>query len=108
MFQYVIIDLKIWKKNKSSFFFNVFWNFFVLSKKHLNRCVFPISYICLHVISYKSKCVLFHLNMLRLFQEINILFFFEIKLVSNKNVSFKYIIQGFNSHLFCWFNVYPP
>jgi hypothetical protein len=56
----------------------------------LNICVFPISYTCLHVISYKCKYVLFHLNMLKLFQEINMFFFFfDIKLASNKNFSFK-------------------
>jgi hypothetical protein len=32
---------------------------------------FPISYTSKHVISYKCKYVLFHLNMLRLCQEIN-------------------------------------
>jgi len=36
-------------------------------------------------ISYKYTYVLFHLNMLRLFQNINILFCFEIKLVFKKN-----------------------
>jgi hypothetical protein len=40
-----------------------------------NLCVFPIPYTCLYVISYKCKYVLFHLNILRLLQEINILFF---------------------------------
>ncbi len=54
-------------------------------KKQLNLCVFPIS--------YKYKYVLFHLNMLKLFQEINMFFSFEIKLVSNKNFSLKYLIQ---------------
>jgi len=44
----------------------------------LNLCVFPISYICLHVISYKCKYVLFYLNMLKLFQKINILFFWRL------------------------------
>jgi hypothetical protein len=33
--------------------------------------------------------------MLRLFQKINILFFFEIKLVSNKN-SFEYLFKDLN------------
>jgi len=46
--------------------------------------------------------------MLRLFQEINMFFFFETKLVSNKNFSFKYLIQGSNPHLLHQFNVYPP
>jgi len=66
----------------------------------LNLSVFSIPYACLYVISYKCNYVLFHLNMLRLFQEINMFFvFFEIKLVSNKNFSLKYLIQGFNPHL---------
>jgi hypothetical protein len=37
--------------------------------------------------------------MLKLFQEINLfVFFLEIKLVSPKKFSFKYLIQGFSSH----------
>jgi hypothetical protein len=32
--------------------------------------------------------------MLRFFQDINMFFFFEIKIVSNKNFSLKYLIQG--------------
>jgi hypothetical protein len=88
-----------------SMFFGTFVSF---QKKKLNLCIFPISYPCLHVISYKCKYVLFHLNMLRLFQEINILFFFDIKLVSNKISSLKHLIQGFNPLLLSWFNVYPP
>jgi hypothetical protein len=43
--------------------------------------------------------MLFYLNMLRLFQEINQTNKCEIKLVFDKNVSFKYLIQGFNPHL---------
>jgi hypothetical protein len=78
------MDLKILKEKTNLFiFFNVFWNL----------CVFPISYTYLHVISYKCKYVLFHLNMLRLFQEINAFFFFEVKLVFNKKLSLKYLIQ---------------
>jgi hypothetical protein len=69
--------------------FGIFVSF---QKNNNNLCVFPISYKC--------KYVLFHLNMLRLFQKINMLFFFEIKLVFNKNFSVKYLIQGFNPHLF--------
>jgi hypothetical protein len=76
MFQNVLMDL---------YFFSMFFGIYVSFQKKLNICVFPISYKCLHVISCKCKYVLFHLNMLRLFQEINILFFFEIKLVFNKN-----------------------
>jgi len=59
------MDSKILKISNFSKFFNVCWNL----------CVIPISYTCLHEISYKCKYVLFHLNMLRLFQEINMLFF---------------------------------
>jgi hypothetical protein len=84
--------------------FGIFVSF---HKKDLNLCVFSISYTSLHVIPCKCKYVLFHLNMLRLFQEINISFFFEIKLVSNKNFSLELGIQGFNPHLLSWFNVYP-
>jgi len=96
MFQNVFVDPKISKNKQISFFFlflkisfEIFVSFPKKNKK-LNICVFPISYTCLHVISYKCKYVLFHLNMLKLFQEINIFFFFfDIKLASNKNFSFK-------------------
>jgi hypothetical protein len=85
MFQNILMDLKILKEKQISLFFSTFFGIFVsFQQKKLNHCVFPISYTCLHVISYKFKYVLFHLNMLKLFQEINMLFFFEIKLVSNK------------------------
>jgi hypothetical protein len=85
MFQNILMDLKILKEKQIYLFFSTFFGIFVsFQKKNLNHCVFPISYTCLHVISYKFKYVLFHLNMLKLFQEINMLFFFEIKLVSNK------------------------
>jgi hypothetical protein len=57
---------------------NAFWNFCVLSILFFNLRVFPIS--------YKYKYVLFDLNMLRLFQEINTFYFSEIKLVFNKNL----------------------
>ncbi len=43
---------------------------------------------------------------MRLFQEINMFFFFDIKLVSNKKIPLKYLIQGFSPHLLSWFNVY--
>jgi hypothetical protein len=109
MFQNVFVDPKISKEKQIFlFFFNVFGNLCVFSKKkNWTLCVFPISYTCLHVISYKCKYVLFHLNMLKLFQEINMFFFvFEIKLVFNKNFSLKYLIQGFNFHFLSWLNVY--
>jgi hypothetical protein len=67
-------------------------------KKYLNLCVFPISYTCLHVISYKCECVI-SFEYVRLFQETNMFFFFDIKLVSNKNLSLKYLIQILNPHL---------
>jgi hypothetical protein len=93
------MDPKILKEKQISLFFSMSFGIFVFfSNTFLNLSVFPMS-TCLHVISYKCKHVLFHLNMLRLFQEINILFFFEIKLVSNNNFSLKYLIQGFYSHL---------
>jgi hypothetical protein len=86
------MDFMISKKKQISFFFsNVVWNLCVFSKKKKTFCVFSISYKC--------KYVLFQLNMLRLFQEINMFFFFEIKIVFNKNFSLKYLIQGFNPHL---------
>jgi len=92
MFQNVLMDPKILKKKQISLFFsNIFWNLCVLSKKKLNHYVSPIS--------YRYKYVLFHLNMSKLFQEINI-FFSEIKLVFNKKISLKYLIQGFIPHLF--------
>jgi len=75
MFQNDLMDPKMSKeKNKSLYFFQRFWNLCVLSKEQ-NLCVFPIS--------YKRKYVLLYLNMLRLFQDIKILFFFWIKLFSN-------------------------
>jgi hypothetical protein len=68
--------LKHQKKKQISLFFSMSFEIFVsFDFFNLNFCVFSISYTCLHVISYKCKYVLFHLNMLRLFQEINIFFF---------------------------------
>jgi hypothetical protein len=80
MFQNVFMDLKILKEKQIFLYFSMSFGIFVSFQFHSN------------------VNVLFHLNMLRLFQEI-IIFFFEIKLVSNKNVSLKYLIQGFNPHL---------
>jgi hypothetical protein len=92
MFQNVFMDPKISKKYKSLYFFQCLLESLCLFKKNSNNlCVFPISYKC--------KYVLFHLNMLRLFQEINMFFSFEIKLDFTKNVSLKYLIQGFNPRL---------
>jgi hypothetical protein len=66
------MDPKISKEKKNLFiFFNVFWNLCVYSILFFNLCVFPISYKC--------EYVLFHLNMLKLFQEINIFFSFRLK-----------------------------
>jgi hypothetical protein len=94
------------EKKKTRYCFQCLLESLCLFKKiKLNFSVFPISYTRLHVISYKCKYVLFHLNMLRLFQKINI--FVEIKLIFNKNFSFKYLIQGFNLHLLSCSNVYP-
>jgi hypothetical protein len=71
--------LRYRKKNKSLYFFQCLFGIFVFFQKNNNNlCVFPILYKC--------KYVLFHLNMLRLFQEINMFFFFEIKLVFNKKI----------------------
>jgi hypothetical protein len=76
MFQNVLVDPKILKEKQISLFFSMSFGIFMsFQKKNLNFCVFPISYTSLHVISYKCKYVLFHLNMFRLFQEINNLFF---------------------------------
>ncbi len=103
MFQNVLMDPRYWKRNKALYFLKCLLESLCPFKKKLNLCVFPISYTCLNVISYKCKYALFHLNMLRLFQEINMFFFFEIKLVYNKNFSLKYLIQGFNPDLLTWF-----
>jgi hypothetical protein len=74
MFQNVLMDIKI-SKDKQIFFFSIFLGIFVsIQIFFLNICVFSISYTSLHVISYKCEYVLFHLNMLILFQEINIFF----------------------------------
>jgi hypothetical protein len=78
-------------------FFEIIMSF---QKKKLYLYVFPIS--------YKYKYVLFHFNMLKLFQEINMFFPFDSELVSNKSFSLKYLIQGFNPNLLSWFNDYPP
>ncbi len=92
MFQNVLMDPKI-LKGKQIFFFSMSFGIFVSFQIFFwNLCVFSIS--------YKHKYVLFYLNMLRLFQEINMLIFFEIKLVSNRKFFLKYLIQGFNPHLF--------
>jgi len=84
--------LKYQKRNKSPYFFQCLLE---------TLCHFNLFFLNLYVfpISYKCKYVLFHLNMFKLFQEIKQKKFFMIKLVSNKKISLKYIIQGFNSHL---------
>ncbi len=107
MFQNVLMDPKKLKEKQISSFFSMSFGIFVSFQKKLNHCVFPISYTCLNVISYKCKYVIFHFNMLILFQEIN-MFFFSLRLVSNEFFSLKYLVQGFNPHLFNSFNVYPP
>jgi hypothetical protein len=75
MFQNVLMDLKISKDKQISLFFSMSFGIFVsFQKKNWILMSFPIPYTFFHVISYKCKYVLFHLNMLRLFQDINILF----------------------------------
>jgi len=70
MFQNVFMDPKI-SKEKQIFllFFSMSFGIFVSFQKNNNNnlCVFPISYKC--------KYVLFHLNMLSLFQKIDMFFF---------------------------------
>jgi hypothetical protein len=61
MFQNVLTWISRYQEKEKKFVFNFFWNFYV----------FPISYTRKYVISYKCKYELFHLNMLKLFQEIN-------------------------------------
>jgi hypothetical protein len=102
MFQNVFMNLKISKEKQISMSIGIFVSF------QKQNWIFVSFQFHTHIISYKCKHVLFHLNMLRLFQEINMFFFFEIKVVSNKNFSLKYLIQGFNPHLLNWLNVYPP
>jgi hypothetical protein len=99
MFQNVLIGPKVLKGKQISLFFSMSFGIFVSFRFFIKIFVFSISYMCLHVISYKCKYVLFHLNMLRLFQDINMFFKNQIKLVFNKNFSLKYLIQGFNPHL---------
>jgi hypothetical protein len=52
IFQNVLMDLKILKEKQIYLFFQCFLESLCPFKK-LNVCVFPISYPCLHVISYK-------------------------------------------------------
>ncbi len=63
MFQNVLMDPKILKEKQISLFFQCLLESLCHFPKKINLCVFPISYKC--------KYVLFHLNMLKLFQEIN-------------------------------------
>ncbi len=53
---------------------NKYFNFFQCLLESL--CPFKNKFECLHVVSYKCKYLLFHLDMLKLFQKINILFIF--------------------------------
>jgi hypothetical protein len=62
MFQNVLMDLKISKEKQTSLF-QCLLKSLCPFKKNWNLCVFPISYTCKHV--------LFRLNTLRLFQDIN-------------------------------------
>jgi hypothetical protein len=63
IFQNVLMDPKMSKEKQISLFFSMSFGVIVSFQKKLNLCVFPISYTCLHVISYKCEYVLFHLNM---------------------------------------------
>jgi hypothetical protein len=66
MFQNVLMDPKILKEKQISlYFFQRLLESLCPFKNKLNHFVVPILYTCLHVISYKCKYVLFHLNMLR-------------------------------------------
>ncbi len=82
---------KVSKEKQISLFFSMFFlDSLCPFKKKCLKSFYLSSFIhILTLISYKCKYVLFHLHMLRLFQDINILFCFEIKLVSNKNFSLK-------------------
>jgi len=91
MFQNVLIDPKVSKGKEISLLFSVSFGIFVSFRFFIKIFVFSISYKC--------KYVLFHLNMLKLFQDINMFLKNQIKLVFNKNFSLKYLIQGFNPHL---------
>ncbi len=79
MFQNVLIDPKLSKEKQISIFFSMSFGIFVsFQKKKLSLCVFSISYTCLYVISYKCKYVLLHLNMLTLFQKINMFLYLKL------------------------------
>jgi hypothetical protein len=108
MFQNVLWIIRYQKRNKPLYFFNVFCNVCVLSKKkieylclsnfiHMFTCNFIQMWIC--VISFEY---------VEIISRDSLFVSFEIKLVFNKNLSLKYLIQGFNPHLLSWFNVYPP
>jgi len=75
MFQNVLMDPKILKNTQISLFFQCLSKSLCPFNYYYFR-VFSILYICWHVISYKYKYVLFHLNMFRLFQEIIMFHFF--------------------------------
>ncbi len=71
MFQNVLMNPKIMKEKQIFLFLPMFLKIFVsFQKNYYYLCIFPISYKC--------KYVLFYVNMLRLFQEINI--FFSLRL----------------------------
>ncbi len=57
MFQNVLMDSKIVKEKQISLFFSMSFGIFVSFQKQIESFVFPISYTCLHVISYKCKYV---------------------------------------------------
>jgi hypothetical protein len=108
MFQNVLWIIRYQKRNKSLYFVNVFCNLCVLLNYffeylclsnfiHMFTCNFIQTWIC--VISFEY---------VEIISRDSHFFSFEIKLVSNKKFSLKYLIQGFNPHLLSWFNVYPP
>jgi len=87
--------LRYQKKNKSLYFFKKIGIFVSFQKQIIFFLSFPISYTSLHVISYNCKYVLFHLNMLRLFQEINMFFSLKLNQFLIKN-SLENLIPTFN------------
>jgi hypothetical protein len=75
MFQNVFMDPKISKRKQISLLFSISFGIFMSFQKNKNKLCLSNFIHNLHVTSYKCKHVLFHLNMLKLFQKINIFFF---------------------------------
>jgi hypothetical protein len=55
MFQNVLMNLKISKNKQIFLLFSMSFGILCYLNLFLNLCDFPISYTCLHVISYKCK-----------------------------------------------------